>query len=608
MFVRPTQKFVDNQMKPFVRLTGVALALMLGACSSTVQPQAKSVLASPTTAAGQPDVESVGLAHVEGPAGLGPAKTTTTLELTTIPASTTSAPTLAPTVASTRTITVAPTNPTTLALAPDPTYTVPVRTNPRSTNPPKATKPPRSITIAEPITEPPIAEALPDPSIAPSTKVKKANVKTAAIGAKCTVALLGTERPTKKGQTAVCVRTKKKGYVWSLQVAPQPQGPAAPAVVPGFDGKAITLGIIGTTTNPTWTNISKAISAGFEARVAAINRRGGIGGKYPVKVLFRDANYDPGQTLVELGATKNQVVGYGSILGTPSTEAAVPFLRDNQLMASPASQEGRWAKEPNLLPVFNSYQIQAINGVGYFIEQAPGSIVCSVSVATSFGDAGAEGFTFAATDLGARIGTTMTMAPTDTNPAPVLAQLARSGCNGVVATVTPQQLLALVVGAARGNLTFRWIALGAGFSDRIITSQTSKIFEQSCWVIGDGPVWGDPATASLAADLLASDNRYWTENPDVGLTFGYTQARVWEAMLEAAVAAGDLSHAGLLKASTVVGQIDTGGLGSPINYSQPQRLSAPRAAIYAVDGSYRNSIRMLVNNYSAPVASRFRLK
>jgi ABC-type branched-subunit amino acid transport system substrate-binding protein len=242
------------------------------------------------------------------------------------------------------------------------------------------------------------------------------------------------------------------------------------------------------------------------------------------------------------------------------------------------------------------------------LEQSPGATVCSVSIATSFGDAGAEGFSFAATDLGARVGASLQMASTDTNAAPVLAQLVRGGCQGVVTTLAPQQLVQLVMGAARAGLPFRWIILGAGFSDRIITPQTSKTFEASCWVIGDGPVWGEKETVSLAADLLAADHRYWTENPDVGLTFGYTQARVWEAVLERAVALGDLSRAGLLSASRSVGSVDTGGLGSPIDYSQPIRLSAPRASIYAVDGSYRNSIRLLNAVYTAPSAARFKLR
>ena len=584
--------------------------------------------ASPTTWRTGATIEPIGIDAVDGPAGNGVTDDTVVVAsddtmfvvgsvpptVPTVPS--TSPPTVPSTLPPTVAPTVPPTGPPTISLTVP--QTLPARTPAPATRAARVPVPRQSVPAAAPSTATseivavpsPTASPTASPTTAPASKsvVVRADRTLAVLGAKCLRSQVGVQRRTKSGLTVVCTRTKATRYVWQSVVIPSTSPVVTPAVVQGFDGGTITLGVIGTTTNPTWSNISKAISAGFEARIAAINRRGGVGGRYPIKILYRDANYDPALTLVELAATQSSVVGYGSVLGTPATEAAVPFLRDNQLLASPASQEGRWAKEPNLLPVFNSYQIQAISGVSYFLEQSPGSTVCSVSIATSFGDAGAEGFAFAATDLGARVGASLLMAPADTNPAPVLAQLARGGCQGVVTTLAPQQLVQLVMGAARSGLAFRWIVLGAGFSDRIITPQTSKTFEATCWVIGDGPVWGEKETAPLAADLLAADNRYWTENPDVGLTFGYTQARVWEAILERAVAAGDLSRSGLLDAARTVGIVDTGGLGSPIDYSQPMRLSAPRASIYAVDGSYRNSIRLLNAVYTAPAAARFRLR
>ena len=118
-----------------------------------------------------------------------------------------------------------------------------------------------------------------------------------------------------------------------------------------------------------------------------------------------ETNYDPVETAAQLHATKNRVAAYVSILGTPSVEATEPILRSEGLLAAPASQEARWADSPSLLPVFNSYQVQAINGIAYFVDQFaqanPGvrPTVCGVSVATSFGDAGSEGIKAAAARL-----------------------------------------------------------------------------------------------------------------------------------------------------------------------------------------------------------------
>ena len=152
----------------------------------------------------------------------------------------------------------------------------------------------------------------------------------------------------------------------------------------------------------------------------------------------------------------------------------------------------------------------------------------------------------------------------------------------------------------------RWIAMGAGFSERIVTPQTGPAFEQNVWVVGDGPQWGDSALNRLVDELLAANYRFWTENPDVGLTFGHAQAATWEAILERAVADGDLSRAGVTAASKKVGVVDVDGVGSTMDYSQPVRLASAGASIFAVDNSYRNAIRMIAPRYSTPAAASFR--
>ena len=110
----------------------------------------------------------------------------------------------------------------------------------------------------------------------------------------------------------------------------------------------------------------------------------------------------------------------------------------------------------------------------------------------------------------------------------------------------------------------------------------------------------------MKAELLASDNRYWTENPDVGLSYGWAQARTLEQVLEGAVARNDLSRAGVLAASQSAGTVDLGGLGSPIDYSQAVRLANARTTIFNVDNSYRNAIRVLARDYSSRAAQAYR--
>ena len=482
--------------------------------------------------------------------------------------------------------TVAAPTPAAVEIVPAPTAPAPTAkpTAPPSTSPtPQITKPrPFPTTATAPETNAPAATepAATTPPAPPTSKLAKKSTRSA------------TTVPT---------------------TIPIPVAPtlSAPPVAPGFDGKTIRIGVLTTTTNATWGQIGKALYAGIEARFTAINKNGGIAGKYRVEIIRTDTNYDPTLTAQQLDQTKDDVVGYASILGTPNVEAIEPTLRQLQMVAGAASQEARWANRPNVLPVFNSYQVQAINGIGYFLETTGKSdaTICSLSVSTSYGDAGAEGVRFAKAQMNFNLGPMETTAPTNTNVTANIGALKNAGCQAVMLTTTPQQTLAAVLTGRALAFSPRWIIMGASFSDRLVVPATGPLFEQGAWVVGDGTQWGDttvPGMAQLANELLASDNRYWTENPDIGLTYGWVQAKVMEATLERAVARNDLSHAGVLAAAHEIGPVDVGGLGSPIDYSAPQRLANARITVFAVDGSYRNAIRVLAPGYTTAAAKAYR--
>jgi hypothetical protein len=207
------------------------------------------------------------------------------------------------------------------------------------------------------------------------------------------------------------------------------------------------------------------------------------------------------------------------------------------------------------------------------------------------------------------LGPIVSVGPTENSFAAAVGALKGAGCQATFLTVGPAQTLGLVLTGRALAFTNRWIIMGASFSDRIVTPQTGPLFEQGAWVVGDGTQWGDesvPGMAQMKAELLASDNRYWTENPDVGLSYGWAQAKTIEQLLETAVRRNDLSRAGLLAASQSMGPVDLGGIGSAIDYSQPVRLANARTTIFNVDNSYRNAIRVLVRDYGSPAAAAYR--
>ena len=70
-------------------------------------------------------------------------------------------------------------------------------------------------------------------------------------------------------------------------------------------------------------------------------------------------------------------------------------------MASPASLDSFWVREPNLLPIGGPYQIQAINALDWYVTEGDGEgkKVCSLIQDDPYGEAGQAGLEFAAEEL-----------------------------------------------------------------------------------------------------------------------------------------------------------------------------------------------------------------
>src|SRR3712207_9038544 len=101
--------------------------------------------------------------------------------------------------------------------------------------------------------------------------------------------------------------------------------------VPGFDGKTIKLGVLTPLTGPVAV-IGEPLTAGNEVYFEAVNKRGGIAGKYPVELEQADTQYAPDKTAQQNNRLKTQVVAFTQVFGPPPTRAEPPQLkRDNHL-------------------------------------------------------------------------------------------------------------------------------------------------------------------------------------------------------------------------------------------------------------------------------------
>jgi hypothetical protein len=457
--------------------------------------------------------------------------------------------------------------------------------------------------------------------------MKRTFVATAAVGAVAALALPGltASAAVKVGQTCRKVGEVKDGLTCTAKgtrrtyqkpaatTAPPstaagaaPSASAAPAGLqpgPGFDGKTIKIVALGNvsvnTQFPASVNFAdggKALFAGWKSYINRVNDAGGVAGKYKIDAVFKETYYTPSEAVKAYAETKSNSVMIGMIYGTPLTQQLEKSLQEDNIIGSPISLDGAWVKSSHILPVGSTYQAQAINLLDYYMKEGGGAgkTVCSLALANNaYGNAGEEGFDIGTKAMGLKVGVKL-----KTSTAAAQAQaLKNAGCDAIVATISGEaQTPPLLAETAKLDYFPTILALGPSFAVKTVVPANSEAFSKQVIVATDNTQWGVENNAGMKQHI-ADLKKYAPEQigiPNPATVWGYAQAQSVVALLEKAVANGDLSRAGMKKALDTLGPVKLGGMWPEWNYTTPANRKAPATNIInRVDISERGGLKQV---------------
>jgi ABC-type branched-subunit amino acid transport system substrate-binding protein len=360
-----------------------------------------------------------------------------------------------------------------------------------------------------------------------------------------------------------------------------------PESVPGFDGTTIKLGVI-TPTSGTVALIGNPLTAGNKAYFDYVNEElGGIAGKYKIELDIRDSGYDPTKAGQEYAASKDSVVMYAQLLGTPIVNAILEQLIGDGLVAAPASLDSFWVQEPNLLPVGGPYQIQAMNALDWYVgENGEDKVVCSLIQDDPYGEAGQEGLDFAAENLGIDIAVTARFPapPAAADFTAPISQLQGEGCEMVFLVATPTSTGAALGKSVEVGFAPQWIGQSPTWIGVLGTSPLAPYLQENFLVASEGVNYGDESVPGMSELLRIKDTYAPDQAPDVYFNFGYLQGIAVTALLEKAVELGDLSHDGILAALEDLGTVSFGGLSGDYTYGPAgERVPPTKSSMFKVD-------------------------
>ena len=376
---------------------------------------------------------------------------------------------------------------------------------------------------------------------------------------------------------------------------------------PGVSGDTISVGALSPLSDAVAV-IGKPIVAGVQTYLENLNAKGGVAGKYQVRLLVEDVTYaNPSTSVQKYQKLKSDVVMMAQILGTDHINTVLPLLAEDSIVAIPTTFDAAWVRQPNLIPWGPTYQISAINGIAYYLTEGGGAgkRVCALAIATGYGDAGLEGLQFAAKEMGFEVAATARFKQDDQDFVAPISQLRNGRCDVVFLVSLPGVTGRLLGAAAQLNYAPRWIAQTPSWHASLAESPLKDYFAANLWLPWDGPEWGDTTVAGMREMLTARQKYHPDQKPDVYYTAGWIIGYLTHQTLERAVANGDLSRAGLLKAVEQLGTLNFDGLMSPYTYGPAaQREPSRVSAIFRINPAKPVAMELMKPGFGSPAAQK----
>lgn len=381
------------------------------------------------------------------------------------------------------------------------------------------------------------------------------------------------------------------------------------------DRGCIYLGVLTDESGP-FAAAAPALFGANQAFWAAANAQGGIGGAYDVAVpedLKRDTQYNPEKFVTDYQSISGEVAAIAQSLGTPQTIAALDsYARDNTL-AAPASWWSGWAFDASdggglVLEFGTNYCFEAMNAVDWSVSASPAAPTTAgiLFFPTDYGADYAAGVKLAAAANGIEVAWEVPVIPISAGGDPGQVEAIDQVLNNPVDTVYlvtgPSETAAIVGGAAARGYQNMFIGAAPSWNVGLLASPAAPAFEaglyfQSSYV---GPwdydsVGHETMRATLTAAGVVDANDFFIS--------GWVSQYPLRAALEAALANGDLTRAGIASAAAGLTDVDFQGMLANRNYTGDPADNFPRESLVgAVDTSSSTGITVVQDFFVGPTA------
>ena len=332
---------------------------------------------------------------------------------------------------------------------------------------------------------------------------------------------------------------------------------------PGISGKTITLGVL-TDLSGVFAALGKDVTQANQLFWDQQNAKGGVCGKYQVKLDVKDHGYVV-QTAVQLyGGMKSSILALQHTIGSPINTALADQLQADKIVNIPEAWARNLTQNPENAVVGATYDVEMINGLDYLLKQGKikeGDKLGHIYFQGEYGANGLAGSKYFASQHKMTIDEAQIKA-TDADMTAQVTKFKADGVKAILLTTAPKATASAAGVAAQVGLNVPILGNNPVYDPSLLKSPAGPAIMAHLLVAS--PVTAFETQPQLLKDYTAK----YPGTPSLGAVHGYADAVVMDQILEKACANGDLTRDGVTKAKASLSNVDTKGLVVPLDYSK----------------------------------------